>query len=203
LDELILSFYSRSSWLNHPVICFYETYSGYFTLLSLPWLLKESVPITNDIVNYRTNTTIPIKMMNINSISLDSTTITLKLLKFIEDTFINLKKIAISWYTCTLDDDVINEKRKNNLITIRTLKYYGITHNTDYIEFLLLLSNVRRLIVFSSVIDGINSFVSKNDKLYSLCKQITYLHIYRHFHDYNFYETKETFPNAVVNLKQT
>ncbi|CAF5080779.1 unnamed protein product, partial [Rotaria sp. Silwood1] len=49
-------------------------------------------------------------MMNINPISLDSTTITLKLLKFIEDTFINLKKIAISWYTCTLDDDVINEK---------------------------------------------------------------------------------------------
>ncbi|CAF4470821.1 unnamed protein product, partial [Rotaria sp. Silwood2] len=201
-DEIISSFSSTSYWLNHAVMCFYEELHSYFVLLSLPWSTKENDPITNDIINYRTNTTtLPLKLMNMYSIYLNSTTIDFKFLKFIQDTFIHFKKITICWYTCSLNDDVIEQKTQINLSTIQTLKYYGISCNTNYIEFLLLLSNVRRLFAISSIIQGINRYISENEKLCSVCKQITYLHIYKNLHDYNNDEIKKTFPNAFVSLK--
>jgi len=149
-------------------------------------------------MNHRINTTTTLQMSNVKSIFLASTTLTLKFFKFIKETFVNLNKMIISWHTCTVDDEVLYGKNKVKLDTIKTLKYYGATYDLEYIDFLLLTPNIRRLIVDGSTIHVINGYVQENEQVASICDKITDLYIFRNYSDCDEDETEETFPNARV-----
>jgi hypothetical protein len=182
-------------------MCYHERCIPCFTVLSLPWILKESESVTNEIIHYRLNTTMPLQMNNVKSIFLASTTITSEFLMFIKKTFVNLNKMIISWHTCTLDDSIITAKDKIQLTTIKTLKYYGATYDLEYIDFLLLTPNIRRLIVDGSTIHVINGYVPENEQVASICEQIRDLNIFRNYSDCDEDETEETFPNARISSK--
>lgn len=195
LDKLISTFRSTS----HPVMCYYEKSIPCFSIFSLPIILTKTDSLTNEIINYRTNTTIPLKLNKIKSIFLASTRITYEFLKFIKETFVDLNQMIISWYTCTVDDEVLQANNKIKLNTIQTLKYYGTSYDLEFIDFLLLTPNIRRLIVDGSTIHIINGYVHENQQLADILKQIKHLNIFRNFSDCDFNETEETFPNAVIS----
>jgi len=201
LDKLISTFCLTSYWSTHPVMCYHERCNPCFTILSLPWILKESDSLTDEIINHRINTTIPLQMNNVKSIFLASTPITFQFIKFIKETFVDLNKMIISWHTCTLDNQVIKEKNKIILNTVKTLKYYGKTYDLEFIDFLLLTPNIRRLIVDGSTIHIINGYAPENEQIASICQQIEDLNIFRNFSDCDQDETEETFPNASVSSK--
>ncbi len=77
---------------------YHEKYYSCFTILSLSSILIELNSVTNEIINHRTNTTMALQIKYGKSNFLNSTTITLELLKFIQKTFVNLKNITILWY---------------------------------------------------------------------------------------------------------
>ena len=138
-------------------------------------------------------------MNNIKSIFLVSATIKYEFVKFIKETFVDLNKMIISWYTCILDDEVLLANNKIKLNTIETLKYYGASYDLEFIDFLLLTPNIRCLIVDGSTIHIINSYVHENQQLAAICEQINHLNIFRNYSDCDFNETEETFPNAEIN----
>ncbi|CAF2105335.1 unnamed protein product [Rotaria magnacalcarata] len=199
LNKLISTFRS-SYWLTRSVMCYHERSYPCFTVFSLPWTLEESESVTNEIINHRTNTTVPLQIQNIKSLFLASTIITLEFLKFIQKTFPNLKTMIISWFTCTLDLAVLEEKNKIELATIKTIKYYGTTDDLEFLDFLLLIPNLRCLTVDGITVHIINGYAPENESLISLCKQISNLCIFRNAGRCEDDETKETFPNAKISF---
>ncbi|CAF1565434.1 unnamed protein product [Rotaria magnacalcarata] len=199
LNKLISTFRS-SYWLTRSVMCYHERSYPCFTVFSLPWTLEESESVTNEIINHRTNTTVPLQIQNIKSLFLASTIITLEFLKFIQKTFPNLKTMIISWFMCTLDLAVLEEKNKIELATIKTIKYYGTTDDLEFLDFLLLIPNLRCLTVDGITVHIINGYAPENESLISLCKQISNLCIFRNAGRCEDDETKETFPNAKISF---
>ncbi|CAF3979422.1 unnamed protein product [Adineta steineri] len=202
LDKLISTFHSTSYWSTHPVMCYHDRSIPCFTIVSLPWILKETDTITDEILCYRTNLTIPLQINNIKSIYLASTPITLKFLKFIKETFPKLNKIIISWHTCSLDSEIFQRRNRIILNTIKTLQYYGSTDDLEYIDFLLLTPNIRCLIVDGITIHVINSYIHENQQIALICEQISDLNIFREYEYCDEDETKETFPNALISSKE-
>ncbi|CAF1250370.1 unnamed protein product [Adineta steineri] len=202
LDKLISTFHSTSYWSTHPVMCYHDRSIPCFTIVSLPWILKETDTITDEILCYRTNLTIPLQINNIKSIYLASTPITLKFLKFIKETFPKLNKMIISWHTCSLDSEIFQRRNRIILNTIKTLQYYGSTDDLEYIDFLLLTPNIRYLVVDGNTIHVINSYIHENQQIALICEQISDLNIFREYEKCDEDETKETFPNALISSKE-
>lgn len=182
-------------------MCYYEESDSTLTMLSLPWILRELDPITNDIVNYRTNTSSPLRMTHVKMIYLSSTKITLSLIQFIKETFIRLKAMIICWYTCTLDGQVIEQKNNIQLETVKALHYYGSSHHFEYIQFLFLTPNIRHLTIDGAAIDAMNTYAQDNEQISSICEQITRLNVYQNLGDCDIDETKENFSNALIFAK--
>ncbi|UJR32448.1 hypothetical protein I4U23_019910 [Adineta vaga] len=203
LDKLISTFRSTSYWSTQSIMCYHDRSIPCYTILSLPWIWSESDSLTNEIMNYRiNNTSVPLEMPEIKSIYLAGTDISLEFLKFIKKIFINLRKMIISWHTCTIDERVVYGKNRIKLETIHTLKYYGATDDLEYVDFFLLTPNLRRLVVDGSTIHVINGYVYEDERLVSICKRISHLHIFRHYDNCNEDETEKTFPNAIISKKE-
>jgi hypothetical protein len=182
-------------------MCYHSQDYPRINVLSLPWILNQSNGITGGIVHHRLNITTPLQMTNIKAIFLDQTRIKIELLTFVQEKFVNIKKLIISWYTCVLEDQVIKEKSTVSLSSVTTLKYYGQSHNEGYIHFLLLTPNIRSFVATNSAINGINGCVNNNLNVHLICKQIHNLHIFTDDGDYDSRTTQATFPNARISFK--
>lgn len=183
-------------------MCYHEPSYPSLIILSLPWVLSESYSFTDHLLNYRTNAPLPLRIPTVKSIYFASTEITWPLIKFLQETLIHLRKIIISWFTCTLNRQVIEERDQIQLKTVRSLQYYGSTNNSDYIDFFLLTPNLEELTIDGAAIDPINSYAEENEEISSICEQITRLNLYKNIGACDQDETEENFPRAMICSKE-